>query len=405
MNAFETFQKYYKERWNYKLVAKDWKEKGGKVIGYLDINCPEEIIMAAGCRPLLMTGDPDSDTEASHKHMEYPSSLPVRYLYEAILVGRYNFVDLICITEGDRMLSSTYGCLSEEKRLDPSLKFGELYFLGRLRTTFKHHRDFYLDRIAEFREFLEEFTGKEITNEALLEAFEITNETKRLLKRVSDLRKTEPPRISGCEALQIIMASMLMPKVEYNKLLKQFLEEEVNSLPKKGASKARIFVSGSPVDNLQLYELIESLPAIVVGEDTAFGDRYSDALIREDLEPMGALADRYTYKPADPWMFGIKDKVKYRVDSAVAAKAQAEVFFQLLGDDAPAWDYPDQKRELEKHSIPILLLESQEYKISAPERLRYRIETFLKSHEVVDKGVKIRQESLFVPNDCTTFKL
>jgi benzoyl-CoA reductase subunit C len=379
MTAFETFQKYYKERWNYELVAKDWKEKGGKVIGYLDINCPEEIIMAAGCLPLLMTGNPDSDTEASHKHMEYPSSLHVRYLYEAILVGTYDFVDLICITGGDRMLSSMYGCLFEEKHLDPSLKFGELYFLGRLRATFKHHRDFYFGRIAEFRGFLEEFTGREITNEALLEAFKITNETKRLLKQVSELRKTEPPHISGCEALPIIMASMLMPKAEYNELLEQFLEKEVDGLPRKDASKVRLFVSGSPIENLQLYEIIESLPAIVVGEDIAFGDRYSDALISEDLEPMEAVADRYTYKPLDPWMYGLRDRIKYRVDSAVAAKAQAEVFFHLLGDDAPAWDYPDQKKELEKNGIPILLLESQEYKISAPERLRDRIEAFVKA--------------------------
>ena len=175
------------------------------------------------------------------------------------------------------------------------------------------------------------------------------------------------------------MASMLMPKAEYNELLKQFLEKEVDSLPKKDASKVRLFVSGSPVESLQLYEIIESLPAIVVGEDIAFGDRYSDAPISEELEPMEALADRYTYKPLDPWMYGLKDRIKYRVDSAVAAKAQAEVFFHLLGDDPLAWDYPDQKRELEKHGISILLLQSQGYKISAPERLRGRIEAFVKA--------------------------
>lgn len=379
MTACETFQKYYKERWNYKLVAKDWKEKGGKVIGYPDIDCPEEIMMAAGCRPLLMTGEPDSGTEAAQKHVEYPPHLPVRYLYEAILTGRYDFVDLICITEGDRLISTLYVCLSEEKRLDPSLKFGELYFLERRSSTFKHHRDYSLGRLVAFRECLEEFTGKEITDQALLEAFKITNETKRLLKQVSDLRKTDPPRISGCEALPIIMASMLIAKAEYNELLKQFLEKEVDSLPKKDASKVRLFVSGSPVDNLQLYELLESVPAIVVGEDTAFGDRYSEAPINEEIEPMEALADRYTYRPLDPWMYGLKDKVKYRVDSAVAAKAQGEVFFHLQDDDTPAWDYPDQKEELEKCGIPMLLFEFQEYKISAPERLRDRAKAFVEA--------------------------
>jgi benzoyl-CoA reductase/2-hydroxyglutaryl-CoA dehydratase subunit BcrC/BadD/HgdB len=94
---------------------------------------------------------------------------------------------------------------------------------------------------------------------------------------------------------------------------------------------------------------------------------------------MEALADRYTYKPLDPWMYGMKDRIKYRVDSAIEAKAQAEVFFQLLGDDAPAWDYPDQKRELEKLGIPILLLESQGYRISAVEQVKDRIKDFVKA--------------------------
>ena len=43
MTSFEIFRKYYKNRWDYKLVAQDWKENGGKIIGYPDINCPEEV--------------------------------------------------------------------------------------------------------------------------------------------------------------------------------------------------------------------------------------------------------------------------------------------------------------------------------------------------------------------------
>ena len=228
---------------------------------------------------------------------------------------------------------------------------------------------------------MEEFAGKKITNEALTEAIKVTNETKTLLKQVSDLRKTEPPRISGCEALQIIMASMLIPKVEYNKLLKQFLEKEVDSLPNKAASKVRLFVSGSPIDNLQLYELLESINAIVVGEDTAFGDRYSDTPINEEIDPMDALADRYTYKTPDPMMYGIADVVKYRVDSAVAAKAQGEVFFQIQWDDMPAWDWPDMKKALEENNIRCLAFEFQEYYMSAPGRLRTRAEAFIEAIE------------------------
>jgi benzoyl-CoA reductase/2-hydroxyglutaryl-CoA dehydratase subunit BcrC/BadD/HgdB len=377
MTTFETFQKYVNKRWDYTLVAKDWKDSGGKVIGYPDINCPEELIMAAGCRPLLMTGDPDSGTETARKHLDVASSIPVRHLYEAILTGRYDFVDIICTTGGDRWLANAYGFFAAEKALNPSLKCGDVYYIERLKGTFKQHRDYNLDRLIDFKEYLEKFTGKKITDQALVEAFKITNETKRLLSQLSGLRKADTPCISGCEALTIIIASMLIPKAEYNRLLKQFLEAEVTTLPKKDASKVRLFLSGSNVDNLQLYELLESLPAIIVGEDTAFGDRYAEALIDTEIEPMEALADRYTYKPLDPWMFGRKDRIEYKVQAAVAAKTQGEVFFHLNHDDAVGWDYPDQKKELEKQGIPVLVFEEQEYKMLNRDELMDKARAFL----------------------------
>jgi benzoyl-CoA reductase/2-hydroxyglutaryl-CoA dehydratase subunit BcrC/BadD/HgdB len=378
MNALKTFQKCYDNRWDADLVIGDWR---GKVIGYPHILCPEEIIMASGCRPVLMTGDVASGTEQADKHMEWFFTPDIRHLYQAILAGRYEFVDLICIPAGNDSAARMFYYLHEEKRINPAMPFKDIYFLDYLHTKYRTHRDYNYGRFVAFKEHVEEFAGKKITNETLTEAIKLTNETKRLLKEVSDLRKTFPPKISGCEALPIIMSSMLIPKAEYNNLLKQFLDEEVDKLPPKDVKKARIFVSGSPIDNLGLYQLIESTKAIVVGEDIAFGDRYSDTPIDEEVDPMNALADRYTYKTPDPMMLGIMAKVKYRVDAAVAAKAEGEIFYQLQWDDMPAWDWPDQKKELEKNGIKPLSFEFQEYKISAPGRLRTRMEAFLETIE------------------------
>ncbi len=377
MTTFETFQRYVNERWNYNLVAKDWKERGEKIIGYLDVNCPEELIIAAGCCPLLMTGDPKSSIERGERHLDRGASFVVRHLYEAILTGRYDFVDIICGTGGDKWLSNAYGFLTTEKVLDPLLRFGDVYYIERLRGTFRQHRDYNRDRLLNFKSYLEEYTGKEITDEALSGAISITNETRRLLKQVSDLRKTDAPSISGCEALTVIMASMFIPKTEYNTMLKGFLDNEVDTLPRKDASKVRIFLSGSNVDNLQLYEILESLPVIIVGEDTAFGDRYFETFVDPDMDPMEALADRYTYKPLDPWMYGRKDRLRYKTQAAVSAKAQVEVFFHIKYDDAVGWDYPDQKKELEKSGIPVLVFEEQQYKIENSHEIKNKTRAFL----------------------------
>jgi benzoyl-CoA reductase/2-hydroxyglutaryl-CoA dehydratase subunit BcrC/BadD/HgdB len=379
MTVLETFQKFYRQRWNYDLIARGWKEKRGKVVGYSDINCPEELVIAAGCLPLLMTGDPESGTEATDRHLEPYFSDSARHFYEAVVTERYHFVDLICFVTGDCSLSWIFHYFQEEKNLNTMLKIGEPYFLDRLPTRFAMDREFNLGRLADFRDYLEDFTGKKITDDALAQSFVVTNETKRLLKEVSVLRKADQPGITGSEALQIIMASMLMPKTDYNTLLKKFLDDEAPDKPAQKDSDVRLFVSGSNLDNLRLYNIIESLPVTIVGEDTAFGDRYCEEPIDENLEPMEALVDRYLNKPLDPWMYGIDEIVKYRADAAQMARAQGVVFFQLRRDDPLTWDYPSQKKELERRGIPVLLLREQDYRISDREKVLSEIGSFVEN--------------------------
>ena len=95
------------------------------------------------------------------------------------------------------------------------------------------------------------------------------------------------------------------------------------------------------------------------------------------IDPMEALADRYTYKPLDPWMHGRNDRIQYKVQAAVSAKAQGEIFFHLRYDDSVGWDYPDQKKELEKQGIPVLVFEEQQYRILNRNELLDKAKTFL----------------------------
>ena len=125
------------------------------------------------------------------------------------------------------------------------------------------------------------------------------------------------------------MASMLMPKTGYNALLKKFLDDEAPNRPAQKDSNVRLFVSGSNLDNLKLYNIIESLPVTIVGEDTAFGDRYCEEPIDENLEPMEALVDRYMNKPLDPWMYGIDEIVKYRADAAQIGESTRRGFLSI----------------------------------------------------------------------------
>jgi len=230
--------------------------------------------------------------------------------------------------------------------------------------------------MLELKKQLEEWSGKEITNETLSRTIAITNENRMLLKKVAVLRAAEPPRISGVEALQLIGSSMFMLKEEHNRLLKQFLEV-ADKLPARHG--ARLFVDGSPLDNLQLYEIIESCKATVVAEDNCWGNRYSDVPVDTSLDPLEAIADRYHNKSPCPRVYPMSRLIEFCLQSAVEAKAQGAICYVFKHDVAEAWTTPDKIKALEEKGIYTLPLKDQPYLISEPRPLKASIEKFIEA--------------------------
>jgi len=358
MGVLEMMQKHYQQR---DLAAREWKEKGGKVAGYLCNDVPEEMILAAGLFPLRISGDPWGGTEVADKYTEPFYQPDVRSMFNMLLTGRYDFLDFLIIPHSRDAVLALYYHLSKVQQIDPALKLPDLYLFDILHTRFWLTGLYIRDRVRELRKKLEEWSGKEISDKSLSRAMAIGNENKMLLKKVAALRAAEPPRISGVEALQIIGSSMFMLKEEHNKLLRQFLKG-AERLPAKDG--VRLFVEGSPIDNLQFYEVVESGKATIVGEDNCWGNRYSDDPVDQSLDPLEAIAERYHLKSPCPRMHSLERRVEYCRRSAVEAKAQGVIFFFLEWDNAPAWEYPDQKKALEEKGIATLCFEMQKYLLS-----------------------------------------
>lgn len=377
MKALETMQKHYQQR---DLDAREWKEKGGRVAGYFCDIVPEELILAAGFFPLRLSGDPWGGTQAVDVLLFRPAGPPegfVHSILNMLLTGKYDFLDYLIIPRTRVSIQRLYSILVSLKESNPELKLPELYFFDNLHTTFLTSQLYNRDRMYDLKKKLEEWSGKEITDEALQQAISIGNENKMLLKKVADLRAAEMPRISGVEALQIIGSSMFMLKGEHNKLLRQFLEE-ADRLPTKDG--VRLFIESSPLDNLQFYENVESYQAIIVGEDNCWGNRYSDVPVDTSLNPMEAIVNRYNNKSPCPYMYPLKRRVEYLLQNTLDVKAQGVVFNLLEFDDYQRWEIPDQIKTLEKEGIPALYLKGQPYLISEPELVKTEVRKFIESY-------------------------
>ena len=374
MAAFDVLQKHYQQR---DMAAREWKKQGGKVVGYFCDNVPDELIVAAGFFPLRISGDPGGDTEMARKHFLARSRKRedfVHSMLNRLLTGEYDFLDYLIIPHARDTIRRLYVLLLNLKESNPDLKLPELYFLDVLHTPFFSSSVYNRVRMIEFKETLETWSGKKITEESLSQAIAISNENKVLLKNVAALRAAEPSRISGVEALQVIGPSMFMLKQEHNQVLKEYL---TGLSDRSGRDGIRIFVEGSPLDNLQLYEVLESSGITVVAEDNCWGNRYSDVPIDTTVDPLEAIIDRYHHKSPCSRMYPMARRIDYCMEKTLESKAQGVIFYVYTLDGAESLETPDKIRALEAQGIPALYLKKQSYLLSDREKLKGEIENFV----------------------------
>jgi benzoyl-CoA reductase/2-hydroxyglutaryl-CoA dehydratase subunit BcrC/BadD/HgdB len=375
MGPLENIRKQYEQRDG---AAREWKAKGGKVVGYISDDVPDEMILAAGFFPFRMSADPGGDTKEADKYAEYFLDPSVRSILNMLLVGKYDFLDFIIIPHHSDATLKLYHQLWWIHRINPAVTFPPVYLFDVLHTSFLTSALYVRDRLFDLKKQLEVWSGKEISSEMLSHAIAIGNKNKALLNKVAALRISEKPRISGVEALQIIGTSTFMQKDEHNKLLVQFLNG-AESLPERDG--VRLFLEGSDLDNLQFYEVAESCNAVIVAENSNWGNRYFEDPVDESADPMEALADRYHTRPSRLRIQTSDQRVAYCLQKTLEAKVQGAIFYLFEWDPALAWDQPDQKKALDEKGIPSLCLTDQKYSLSDSDRaiLKTSVEQFVET--------------------------
>jgi len=370
----QVFQHHYRHR---DVAAREWKKSGGKVVGYFCVDVPEELILAAGFFPLRLSGDPEAGTDEADKYAMPVYEGFVRSMFQMLLTGRFDFLDFLIVPHARDSIEYLHSILGTVKQIEPSRSIPELYLFDTLHTRLYFSAAYFSERLNELKNKLEIWSGKKLTKESICEAIKICNENRTLLGKIAALRNAEPPRMSGQEALEIIGSSMFMLKAEHNRLLLQFLEE---TIPLPARNGLRLFVEASPVDNLQLYEILERCGATVVGEDNCWGNRYFDTLVDESLEPLEAITKRFLTKAPCPRMYPIESRVDYCRRQALETKADGVVFFILEYDNSQLWEYPDEEKALREAGIPSLCFKKQKYRIPVDYRkdIEVRLKDFMK---------------------------
>ena len=371
--AFDELARAYRER---DSAALEWKARGGLVVGCLGSDVPEELLVAAEILPIQVCGDPGADLDTADHYIERAFDPRVRSIFMRIIDGSYSYLDHLVVSSSSDALVRVFYYLRELRRTEPTLKIPDLYFFDFLHTRYRTSALYNRDRARDLKRVIEGWSGRTVTDAELAQAVATCEESRWLLRQLGELRAPGPPRVSGTKSLIAIGSSMLMPRQQHSRLLSSFLEGAQGGEPLSGV---RLFVTGSVQDHPQFYELVESCGALVVGEDHEWGARRFAGEIDTTADPIHGIVDRYHLREPGTHQATVSERVTALLRQVRASQSQGVIFFIYEADDAPSWDFPEQKRALEARGIPVLLLDRRPYRFDETDELRGQVESFVKS--------------------------
>jgi benzoyl-CoA reductase/2-hydroxyglutaryl-CoA dehydratase subunit BcrC/BadD/HgdB len=347
-----------------------WKKGGGLVVGTVCSNIPEEIVLAAGILPLRLRAPELSDTSNADSRLHRINCSYTRSVLELALRGDLSFLDgLITTNTCDHMLRLA-GELQEMSKIPLVHYFSMYHALG------NSAEEWFIQEMRQLLQALERTFGKKISDADLGKSIGVYNKTRSLMRRVNELRKSDPPPLSGAEYLRLVLTGMSIPRELFNQKLEALIPElETRKIDAR--RHPRLMLIGGACDLPDFINFIEQKGAVVVADALCFGMRHYDGLIEEEGDPLRAIARRYLDRAACPSIMNgfehncaIYRKVirEWNIQALVCARLKFCDHWggarKLLAD------------ELRPDNVPLLDLE-REYSTAGSGQISTRVQAFL----------------------------
>ncbi len=371
-----TVDRYYQD---YGSRARELKKQGKQIIGYLCALVPVEILTAAGFIPFRIKGNTSEPITKADTEMETIVCPLVRSCFDMSLKGKYEFLDGIVIPHACDSISRTYDVWKH------TLKLPYSHLIDMPHATDDPSLDFYKAVLGTFRTSLSKFTGREISDQSLKEAIKLYNQNRAKVRELYELRKANPPLISGAELARLLVASVSIPVAESTRLIDSVIKEVKQRGSVLAAKPARIMVVGAQVDDVAFIDLIEDSGAWVVADDLCPGAREFFADVTVTKNPIDGIAERYLRKIMCGRTFRerkgsypeyLEERFGHIGRFIKDFKVDGVVLYIYKYCDPYGFDVPAMKSYIESVGKPVLYLED-EYSMSTIGRLRTRIQASL----------------------------
>ncbi|NMG02321.1 benzoyl-CoA reductase subunit C [Azoarcus taiwanensis] len=337
-------------------ASRQWKEADPdrKVIAYMPVYVPREIIHAAGMLPLGIMGGGDQ-LEVIHGDAYYQSyicRIP-RSTIELGLSKRMDFVDGMLfpsICDVIRNLSGMW----------------KLMFPGKYVRYFdvpQNYRDdvggnYYVNELNELREGLEELSGRKITDDALRASIEVYNENRQLAMDVYAMRSREPWKVPSADVYLLMRAGLVLPVEEHNQMLRDYLAaaEKVDA-PKR--DNCRVVINGSFCEQppLNLIKSIELSGCYIVDDDYMLVHRWLQKPVSTSGDPMENLALAFLHESASTaakYDTQEEDKGMFLLEQVRKNAAEGVIFAAPSFCDPALLERPMLADRCSEHNVPYI---------------------------------------------------
>jgi len=366
----ETTSVLGKEKEIYNDYVKEWKKRGGKVLGYACLITPVELIEAAGLLPYRIKALGNPDTELADGEMSLFNCSFCRACLQLGLDGTYDFLDGLIETNGCDHMRAMFENWQHQKKFE---------FFQYLKVPHFFRDDslaYYEGELEILKEAMEKHFSTQVTDQSLEEALRGWEEVRAKWRELSALREMDEPKVSGSEAVALEVKGSSMLSEDFLRLLSQFIEEKKTAPGIRPA--ARLMLCGPATDEVEWFEEIENMGAVVVADALCFGARAFAQAPAGDGSPMHRLAESYLSSIFCPRMY--KEDARRRdliLETARRARADGAIYLYNKFCDLHGVDSVLVRRDLEEAGIPVLVLE-KEYSAKADiGRVKTRVQAFM----------------------------
>ncbi|MBN2157797.1 MAG: 2-hydroxyacyl-CoA dehydratase [Spirochaetes bacterium] len=353
-----------------RLLEQDIDE--GKIpIGYTCSYVPEVLLSVDRLVPVRMRAPGIAGTEIADNYLSSVICSYTRSILEFALDDRYDFLRGWVFAASCDHMRRLYDNLVYIKKpafahiLDVPHKINEAGLA------------WYTDEIQDLADRLSKQFEADMSDAAVSAAIRERNDFTALLSSIHELRKIDPPPITGTEFHRILTAAQVSPM----HMIIPHIRETLDELRQRegGSYRARLMMVGGELDDPEYIKVVESQGGVVVADRFCTGSIPGLEPIEMKGDPIRTIAEHTFKKTICPRMMAdFESRVQaiidvfrdYRVDGVIIEFVK---FCDIWGvESSPLVS------AIRDAGIPVLKLE-REYRLSGEGQIRTRVQAFLES--------------------------